>query len=86
MTKEITNRMEALTNLAKYSTEITLIIPTEFIEDNEKHNNFREKLQKSIKCLLNDDKNDVTILPYYWDNSKTVIDIKVKEEIKRKEE
>ena len=76
--KEITNRMEALTNLAKYSTEITLIIPTGFIEDNETHNTFRKKLQKSIKCLKKDDRNDILILPSYWNKENTVINIKAK--------
>ena len=79
--KQLTRRMQALTKLAKYSTEITLILPTEFLEHDvgEVDFSFTDELQKSLKCLLKDGKNDVTVLPYYWDNTKTVIDIKVSE-------
>ena len=78
--KQITKRMQALTNLAHYSTEITLKIPTEFIKDEVGLSfNFTEKLQESIQCILKDGRTDVNVLPDYWDNTQTVIDIKVRQ-------
>ena len=76
--KELTRRMKALTKLAHYSTRITLILPTEFLEHDvgEVDFSFTDELQESLKCLLKDNMNDVIVLPDYWDKTQTVIDIK----------
>lgn len=76
--KQTTKRMEALTNLAHYSTEICLKIPTEFIDKNTGENwDFTDKLKESINCLLKDGRNEVIIAKDYWNYNQTVIDIKV---------
>lgn len=76
--KRLTKRMEALTNLAHYSTEICLKIPTEFIDkDTGEDWDFTDKLKENINCLLKDGRNEVIIAKDYWNNNQTVIDIKV---------
>ena len=72
-------RMKALTNLAHYSTGITLKIPTEFIDKNTGEDwDFTDKLRESIDCLLKDGRNDVIIAKDYWNDTQTIIDILVK--------
>lgn len=77
--KRLTKRMEALTNLAHYSTQITLKLPTKFLKHGvgEVDYDITKKLQNSLDCLLKDSRNDVNVLPDYWDKTQTVIDIKV---------
>ena len=76
--KQITKRMEALTNLAHYSTEICLKIPTEFIDkDTGEDWDFTDKLKENINCLLKDERNKVIIAKDYWNKNQTIIDIKV---------
>ena len=76
--KRLTQRMEALTNLARYSTRIQLRIDTE-LEEKEIGIDFGEitdKIQKSINCLLEDGRNNTIVTS---DGIDTLIDIKVKE-------
>lgn len=75
--KQLNKRMKALTNLAHYSTQITLKLATEFLEDNVGFEfNFTEELQDSLNCLLKDGRNDVIVTS---DGEETLIDIRVKE-------
>lgn len=76
--KPITKRMQALTNLAHYSTGIILKIPTEFIDkDTGEDWKFTDKLKESINCLIKDGRTEVMIAKDYWNDNQTVIDITV---------
>lgn len=76
--KRLSKRMEALTNLAHYSTEICLKIPTEFIDTNTGEDwDFTDKLRESINCLIRDGRTEVMIAKDYWNDNQTVIDIMV---------
>lgn len=77
MSEKLSKRMRALTNLAHYSKEIRLKMPTEFLEDDVGLQwSFTEKLQDNLDCLLKDDRNTVSC---FIDNENYEIIIKAKE-------
>lgn len=74
MTEQLSKRMKAILNLARYSTRVTLCIPEIFLSDECE---LAESLQESIDCLLHDGRNDVNVVQDYWDPTQRVVDIKV---------
>ena len=73
--KRLTKRMQALTNLAQYSTGVCLEIPTEFIDKDVGEDwDFVDELKGSINCLVQDERFDVVIMN---DDLYTLINIKV---------
>lgn len=75
MTEKLSDRMKALTTLAKYSNRITLHISDDLLKENC---NLSEELNKNIECLKKDKRNDTIVLKDYWDDTQTIIDTKVK--------